>query len=92
MKDPRVQGDCMKLSPKEHDRLFFPERGATGVAAEAKAICQECSVKPECLEYAILTKPQGIWGGSSYTERAAIRRERKLARNSSQPNQGETNE
>jgi len=58
--------------------LFFPERGASTRAA--KAICRECQVRPECLEFAIVTGEKfGIWGGMSERERRRVRRERQIA-------------
>jgi WhiB family redox-sensing transcriptional regulator len=57
--------------------LFFPERGASTRAA--KAICRECSVREECLEFAIRTSEKfGIWGGLSERERRKIRRQRAI--------------
>jgi WhiB family redox-sensing transcriptional regulator len=58
--------------------LFFPERGASTRAA--KGICGECTVKADCLEFAIVSSEKfGIWGGLSERERRKIRRERALA-------------
>ncbi len=58
--------------------LFFPERGASTRAA--KAICGECQVRADCLEFAIVSSEKfGIWGGLSERERRKIRRERALA-------------
>lgn len=58
--------------------LFFPERGAS--TRTAKAICRECQVRPECLEFAITTGEKfGIWGGMSERERRRVRRERQIA-------------
>lgn len=58
--------------------LFFPERGAS--TRKAKAICAECQVRQECLEFAIqIGEKFGIWGGMSERERRKIRRERQLA-------------
>lgn len=58
--------------------LFFPERGASTRAA--KSICRECSVRAECLEFAIVSSEKfGIWGGLSERERRKIRRERAVA-------------
>lgn len=55
--------------------LFFPERGAS--TRTAKGICRECSVRTECLEFAIVSSEKfGIWGGLSERERRKIRRER----------------
>jgi WhiB family redox-sensing transcriptional regulator len=58
--------------------LFFPERGASTRAA--KAICRECQVRAECLEFAITTGEKfGIWGGMSERERRRVRRDRQVA-------------
>lgn len=54
--------------------LFFPERGTD--ADTAKRICAGCTVRRECLTYA-LTPPVekwGIWGGLSGKERRRLRR------------------
>jgi len=41
--------------------------------ARAKAICNECRVRSECLSYAVDIREQhGIWGGLSETERKVI--------------------
>ncbi|MFQ5553841.1 MAG: WhiB family transcriptional regulator [Acidimicrobiia bacterium] len=58
--------------------LFFPERGAS--TRTAKGICRECSVQPDCLEFAIVSSEKfGIWGGMSERERRKIRRQRAVA-------------
>ncbi len=52
---------------------FFPKQ--TAATQEAKAICQRCSVRDECLAYALATENRerhGIWGGMTPEERAAI--------------------
>lgn len=37
---------------------------------EAKQFCSGCPVRPDCLEYALLTdQSYGIWGGLSESER-----------------------
>ncbi|MDP9069424.1 MAG: WhiB family transcriptional regulator [Actinomycetota bacterium] len=39
---------------------------------EAKAICAECVVRADCLEYALeMREPYGIWGGLTELERKA---------------------
>ncbi len=54
-------------------RVFFPERGTTGHSA--RMICVECSVRVECLEYALVHDERfGIWGGLSERERRRLRR------------------
>jgi WhiB family redox-sensing transcriptional regulator len=58
--------------------LFFPERGAS--TRSAKAICRECQVREECLEFAIVSSEKfGIWGMMSERERRKIRKERQIA-------------
>jgi WhiB family redox-sensing transcriptional regulator len=58
--------------------LFFPERGAS--TRSAKAICRECEVRADCLEFAIVTGEKfGNWGGMSERERRRVRRERQVA-------------
>jgi len=56
--------------------VFFPppvtERKREKLAREAraKAICRECPVVAECLDYAIsIREPHGVWGGLSEKER-----------------------
>ncbi|MGH3321392.1 MAG: WhiB family transcriptional regulator [Streptosporangiaceae bacterium] len=62
--------------------LFFGPEGERQPEREvrerkAKAICADCPVRAECLEYA-LTKPEkyGVWGGMNEDERTAERRRR----------------
>lgn len=39
----------------------------------AKAICAECPVRRQCLEFALATRePHGIWGGLNEVERRAV--------------------
>jgi WhiB family transcriptional regulator, redox-sensing transcriptional regulator len=57
---------------------FFPARGES--AREAKAICADCGVRKQCLEYALQWDPLcGVWGGKSERERRQIRRDRRAA-------------
>ena len=59
--------------------LFFPvgsSMKAMKQANEAKAICMECPVVNECLDYAIRTnQDSGIWGGTDEEQRKSIRRQ-----------------
>jgi hypothetical protein len=56
------------LCPQTDPELFFPEKG--GSTAEAKAVCNACPVKSQCLDYALETAQRfGIWGGMSERER-----------------------
>ena len=50
-----------------------PEKG--GSTREAKAVCQSCEVRQQCLEYALANDERfGIWGGLSERERRRLRR------------------
>ena len=71
----QLAANCLGVDPD----LFFPERGAS--TKEAKAVCQGCEVRADCLEYALANGEKfGIWGGLSERERRRIRRQRALAR------------
>jgi WhiB family redox-sensing transcriptional regulator len=40
---------------------------------EAKAVCSQCPVRTECLDYALrVREPLGIWGGLDESERRAL--------------------
>lgn len=55
--------------------IFFPPAtGGTRAAAEARTWCNNCPVVTECLDYAVRTRQQGIWGGTTEEQRALIRR------------------
>ncbi len=48
-----------------------PEREAR--EARAKAVCAQCPVKVECLDWALAVRePHGVWGGCSESERKQI--------------------
>ncbi len=60
---------CSQTDPE----AFFPEKG--GSTRDAKRICAQCTVKAECLEYALNNDERfGIWGGLSERERRRLRR------------------
>lgn len=62
---------CAEVDPE----IFFPERGGSSKAA--RTVCAQCSVRAQCLEYALNNKEQfGIWGGTSERERRRLRKER----------------
>jgi WhiB family redox-sensing transcriptional regulator len=65
---------CRGVDPAE----FFPSDG-TGVEV-AQHVCADCSVRSECLEYALLHRIEhGVWGGASERERRRILRRRRDA-------------
>ena len=69
------KGNCNGVDPA----TFFPERGQT--TREAKAICDGCSVKARCLDYAIVHEESwGVWGGTSEQDRRNMRRKRPNGR------------
>lgn len=55
--------------------VFFPGPGRLGAAdtRKAVAICRQCPVRQDCLDYA-LEHPDmaGVWGGTSHRERNRI--------------------
>ena len=67
---PAWQDDalCAETDPE----AFVPEKG--GSTREAKQVCRGCSVRAECLEYALDHDERfGIWGGFSERERRRLR-------------------
>lgn len=49
---------------KGHGDLFWPPKGGYP-GAEARAICEGCPVREDCLAYAraLPEAPDGVWGG-----------------------------
>ncbi|WP_456868684.1 WhiB family transcriptional regulator [Geodermatophilus sp. SYSU D00766] len=68
----RLDALCAETDPE----AFFPEKG--GSTREAKRVCAGCSVRTECLEFALANDERfGIWGGLSERERRRVRLERR---------------
>ena len=73
------QALCAQADPD----AWFPDRGRT--AAIALRICAACTVRPQCLDYALSGADTwggittGIWCGTTPRERAALRHARKAA-------------
>ncbi|MFI1417376.1 WhiB family transcriptional regulator [Streptomyces sp. NPDC020731] len=70
----RERATCRTEDPD----LFFPI-GTSGPALmqteQAKAVCRRCPVQEQCLEWALDTGQSiGVWGGTSETERRALKR------------------
>lgn len=60
---------------------FFPEKGFNTTAEEAKLICNRCSVKQKCLDYALTNHiMQGVWGGKTGNQRKEYLRLRNRSR------------
>ena len=69
----RLDALCAETDPE----AFFPEKG--GSTREAKRVCVGCSVRLECLEYALGNDERfGIWGGLSERERRRLRLQRRM--------------
>ena len=68
----RNYGACNGLDPS----IFFPE--SEEASDEALSICAECSVRVNCLEYALARREkEGVWGGATERERRRIIRQRR---------------
>ncbi len=75
--DWRARSLCSQLPIEEADRLFYPRRGDSTKAA--RALCSECCVKAECLEFALGDEDAlalGVWGATSPRERRVLARRR----------------
>lgn len=56
--------------------LFYPTSGRR--PSEALAVCSECSVRSDCLEYALTNHQHwGVWGGMTERQRFAEKRRRR---------------
>lgn len=70
--DWRALGLCAQTDPE----LFYPEKGQP--SAPAKAVCRRCDVASQCLQWALEHEERfGVWGGTSESERAKLRRARR---------------
>ena len=66
--DWRDQALCAETDPD----AFFPEKGES--TREAKQVCTACTVRPECLAFALDNNERfGTWGGLSERERRRLR-------------------
>ncbi|MGY3200173.1 WhiB family transcriptional regulator [Streptomyces sp. TE5632] len=80
MDDWRTRAACRDEDPD----LFFPI-GTSGPALlqteQAKAVCRRCPVREQCLDWAMDSgQSLGVWGGTSETERRALKRRLKARR------------
>ena len=66
-----VDAACLDVDPD----IFFPTPGDQVTAAQAKQICDTCKSETDCLAYALRNgETQGIWGGKTKAQRAALLR------------------
>ncbi len=73
----QLRGACVGQDPE----LFFAPDGSRGPTralyeVEAKALCAQCPVRQQCLEYALEARMDGVWGATNELERRALRRAR----------------
>ena len=69
-------GACLEVDPE----MFFPGERDRHAADDAKTICHGCPVVAECLAYALRNnETEGIWGGTSATQRKRLRKHAKVA-------------
>jgi WhiB family redox-sensing transcriptional regulator len=57
--------------------LFFPDE--PNAYTEGKKACELCTVKTQCLEYALKLDVVGIWGGTTETERRKMKKNARAA-------------
>ena len=64
---------CTQVDPE----LFFPNNASETAKLKkiVKPICSACKFQTECLEYAIQSTVEGIWAGTSETDRAKLRKQ-----------------
>ena len=72
----REQAACRGSDPE----LFFPATDsdwgapAPTTSHTARALCQRCPVRADCLEAALDSDTYGVWGGTTRSQRRALRR------------------
>ena len=67
-------GNCIGIDTE----VFFPETLNYENLPALKAVCNNCPVISECLEYALRVKVQGFWAGTTEIQRRHIRKRRKI--------------
>ncbi len=60
--------------------FFTEENNETNISVYAlgKTICSGCSVRQQCLEWAVRHEAHGLWGGMTPRERMLIRKKRNI--------------
>lgn len=71
MKGWQEQAKCKSLPTIEKDKLFFPN--VTSINPHVQEFCNGCIVRTECLNYGVLYKEEGYWGGLNLKQRLEIR-------------------
>lgn len=66
-------GLCSQYPPE----MFHPDQGGRAAAAEAKKVCLQCSIRVQCLAWALdIGDAHAILGGTTADERKALHRNR----------------
>jgi WhiB family redox-sensing transcriptional regulator len=72
----RAASACLNADPD----MFFPVAVSTAASKQvsrALRLCQECTVRQHCLDFAMQSgEKDGIWGGTTPEERIRARRAR----------------
>lgn len=84
--DPWAGAACRE--PGIDANMFFPERGANGQIAAARAVCRRCPLQQQCGEYVMALEDQrgyrglrfGVWAGMSPKQRTTLARKQRGAR------------
>lgn len=65
------KGACQNVE----QTIFYPESHDKNAYNEARAVCAQCIVRLECLDYALRNKElDGCWGGTSPQQRRRMLR------------------
>jgi hypothetical protein len=73
MDDANCKGQTYQMFPKEHKDISY--------ITPARALCEGCTVRPECLEYALEFPPadmHGVWAGMTSRQLAAEQKRRGI--------------
>lgn len=72
LNDPELVWQKDAVCAQTDPEAFFPDRG--GSSREAKKVCQSCTVREQCLQYALDNNERfGVWGGLTERERRRLR-------------------
>ncbi len=62
----KARAACRGMDPE----WFFPERGDHDTLRSVIAVCTECPVRIDCLDYALAANEKaGVWGGTTGRQR-----------------------
>lgn len=73
--DPEIPWDRGARCAGSDPDLFFNDAREQ----EAKQVCADCPIRDVCLERALVSRDEGVWGGTTQKERRNILRRRRAA-------------